>query len=134
MKCSDAQPREFHIPFTPNRFSQKIHIFSARKENLCACHWHSQWLPDDWDVAINEDPCCCCTLWFITFPSKWEEVRSDRGSYSFKGGISPSRASTLKHSNSYLINGCLLCHYGFVHWGSQYHLLLSDTILQKYYH
>lgn len=81
-------------------------------------------LPGAWDVAMNEDPCCCCTLWLITFPSKWE-ARSDRGSYPFKGGISPSTASTLKHSNSYLINGCLLCHYGFVHWGLQYHLLLS---------
>lgn len=98
-----------------------------------ACHWHAQWLPGAGDVAMNEDPCCCCTLWSITFPSKWEEVRSDRGSYPFKGGISPSTASTLKHSNSDLINGCLLCHYGFVR-GLQHHLLLSDTILQKYYH
>lgn len=49
--------------------------------------------------------------------SKWEEVRSDRGNHSFKGGISPSRASTLKYSNSYLINGCLLWHYNSVHWG-----------------
>lgn len=77
-------------------FSEKIHILSTEKENLCACHLHLQRLPGDLDVAINKDPCCYCTSWFISFTSKWEEVRSDRGSHSFKGGISPSTASALK--------------------------------------
>lgn len=47
-------------------------------------------------------------LWFITFIWKWEEVRAQRGSHSFQGGISPATASTWKYSHSYLINGCLL--------------------------
>lgn len=59
-------------------------------------------------TAIIEGPCCCHPSDLSPSHLKGKEDRSARGNSSFKGSISPSTDSTLKYSNSYLINGCFV--------------------------
>lgn len=59
-------------------------------------------------AVIIVDPCCCHPPDSSPSHLKWEEARSSRENYPFKGGISSATGSTLKYSNSYLISGCLL--------------------------